>query len=139
MSWSVRIEGVVGLIFFYLLRDRVFRVATFFRFSYVACVSFDGQGGRPSVASFLPGRPLITRRVFFHGMAALAEMERELIKERSKAGLTAALAQPHGGRKPKMDVCKVEFAKQLLNSGMPGKDVARNPGVSRATLYRAIA
>jgi DNA invertase Pin-like site-specific DNA recombinase len=79
-------------------------------------------------------------RFFFHVMAALAEMERELIKERTKAGLTAARARGRmGGRKPKMDISKVESAKQLLNSGMTGKDVARNLGVSRATLYRAIA
>lgn len=79
-------------------------------------------------------------RFFFHVMAALAEMERELIKERTKAGLTAARTRGRlGGRKPKMDVSKVASAKQLLNSGMTGKDVARNLGVSRATLYRAIA
>lgn len=79
-------------------------------------------------------------RFFFHVMAALAEMERELIKERTRAGLNAARARGRlGGRKPKMDFSKVESAKQLLNSGMPGKDVARNLGVSRATLYRAIA
>jgi DNA invertase Pin-like site-specific DNA recombinase len=79
-------------------------------------------------------------RFFFHVMAALAEMERELIKERTKAGLTAARARGRmGGRKPKMDVSKINSAKQLLNSGMTGKDVAQNLGVSRATLYRAIA
>ena len=79
-------------------------------------------------------------RFFFHVMAALAEMERELIKERTKAGLTAARARGRmGGRKPKMDVSKINSAKRLLTSGMTGKDVAQNLGVSRATLYRAIA
>ena len=79
-------------------------------------------------------------RFFFHLMAALAEMERELIKERTKAGLTAARARGRlGGRKPMMDESKIDSAKQLLNSGMTGKEVARNLGVSRATLYRAIA
>lgn len=79
-----------------------------------------------------------TGRFFFHVMAALAEMERELIKERTKAGLNAARGRI-GGRKPKMDLSKAESAKQLLNSGIPGRDVARNLGVSRATLYRALA
>ena len=41
-------------------------------------------------------------------------MERELNKERTKVGLTAARAHGRmGGRKPKMDVSKVESAKQI--------------------------
>jgi DNA invertase Pin-like site-specific DNA recombinase len=79
-------------------------------------------------------------RFFFHVMAALAEMERELIRERTKAGLSAARARGRlGGRKPKMDESKIASAKHLLNSGMAGAEVAKNLGVSRATLYRAIA
>lgn len=79
-------------------------------------------------------------RFFFHVMAALAQMERELIKERTKAGLNAARARGRlGGRKPKMDASKVQSAKQLLDSGMLGIDVATNLGVSRATMYRALA
>ena len=79
-------------------------------------------------------------RFFFHVMAALAEMERELIKERTKAGLSAARARGRmGGRKPKMDASKIASAKTLLGSGMTGQEIANNLGVSRATLYRAIA
>ena len=79
-------------------------------------------------------------RFFFHVMAALAQMERELIKERTRAGLSAARARGRlGGRKSKMDASKVQSAKQLLDSGMSGSQVATNLGVSRATLYRAIA
>lgn len=79
-------------------------------------------------------------RFFFHVMAALAEMERELIKERTKAGLSAARARGRkGGRKPKMDASKIASAKTLLDSGMTGQEIATNLGVSRATLYRAIA
>jgi DNA invertase Pin-like site-specific DNA recombinase len=79
-------------------------------------------------------------RFFFHVMAALAEMERELIRERTKAGLSAARARGRlGGRKPKLDVSKVSSAKHLLDIGMTGLEVANTLGVSRATLYRAIA
>lgn len=78
-------------------------------------------------------------RFFFHVMAALAEMERELIRERTKAGLSAARARGRlGGRKPKMDPSKVDAAKHLLDTGMSGLEVAKNLGVSRATLYRAL-
>ena len=79
-------------------------------------------------------------RFFFHVMAALAQMERELVHERTKAGLSAARARGRkGGRKPKMDISKITSAKTLLDSGMTGQEVANNLGVSRATLYRAIA
>lgn len=79
-------------------------------------------------------------RFFFHVMAALAQMERELIHERTMAGLKAARARGRlGGRKAKMDASKVKSAKHLLESGLPAKEVAQNLGVSRATLYRALA
>lgn len=78
-------------------------------------------------------------RFFFHVMAALAEMERDLIRERTNAGLQAARARGRlGGRKQKMDASKVSSAKRLLDSGMSSVEVAKNLGVSRATLYRRI-
>jgi DNA invertase Pin-like site-specific DNA recombinase len=72
-------------------------------------------------------------------MASLAEMERELIIERTRAGL--AVAHQLGrksGRKLKMTPSKIESAKKLLASGTPPKDVAKNLGVSVPTLYRWI-
>ena len=79
-------------------------------------------------------------RFFFHVMAALAEMERELIRERTNAGLAAARARGRqGGRKPKMSDSKIAAAKQLLDTGRPAQEVADNLGVSRATLYRGLA
>lgn len=76
-------------------------------------------------------------RFFFHVMASLAEMERELTIERTRAGLEVARQLGRrGGRKPKMTESKVESAKKLLDSGMPPRDVAMNLGVSIPTLYR---
>lgn len=76
-------------------------------------------------------------RFFFHVMASLSEMERDLIVERTRAGLAAAIQLGRkSGRKPKMTISKVESAKKLLSSGVPPKDVARNLGVSVPTLYR---
>lgn len=76
---------------------------------------------------------------FFHTMAALAQMERELIIERTKAGLAAAKERGRiGGRKRRMTPNKVEFAKKLLSNGTPPKDVAMSLGVSIPTLYRWI-
>lgn len=78
-------------------------------------------------------------RFFFHVMASLAEMERELTVERTRAGLDVARQLGRrGGRKRKMTDSKIESAKKLLASGVPPKDVAKNLGVSIPTLYRHI-
>jgi DNA invertase Pin-like site-specific DNA recombinase len=76
-------------------------------------------------------------RFFFHVMASLAEMERELIVERTRAGLGTARARGRiGGRKRVMTDGKVEAARKLLASGMPPREVASTLGISVATLYR---
>jgi DNA invertase Pin-like site-specific DNA recombinase len=76
-------------------------------------------------------------RFFFHVMASLAEMERDLNIERTRAGLDAAKQRGRkGGRKRKMTESKTESAKKLLAGGVPPKEVAKNLGVSIATLYR---
>jgi DNA invertase Pin-like site-specific DNA recombinase len=78
-------------------------------------------------------------RFFFHVMASLAEMERELTGERTRAGLEAARQLGRkGGRKRKMTDSKIESARKLLASGVPPRDVAKNLGVSVPTLYRWI-
>ncbi len=76
-------------------------------------------------------------RFFFHVMASLSQMERELLIERTKAGLEAARKRGRtGGRKRLMTPSKVEAAKKLISDGMPPRDVAKNLGVSIPTLYR---
>lgn len=78
-------------------------------------------------------------RFFFHVMASLAEMERELTIERTRAGLEVARKLGRkGGRKRQMTDSKIESAKNLLASGIPPRDVAKNLGVSVPTLYRWI-
>lgn len=78
-------------------------------------------------------------RFFFHIMASLAEMERELTVERTRAGLEVARQLGRtGGRKRQMTDSKIESAKKLLANGVPPRDVAKNLGVSVPTLYRWI-
>lgn len=68
-------------------------------------------------------------RFFFHVMASLAEMERELTVERTRAGLEVARQLGRkGGRKRLMTDSKIESAKKLLASGTPPRDVAKNLG-----------
>ena len=76
-------------------------------------------------------------RFFFHVMASLAQMERELILERTRAGLLAARRQGRvGGRKRRMTEGKVQAARKLLAGGTPPREVATSLGVSVPTLYR---
>ena len=76
-------------------------------------------------------------RFFFHVMASLAEMEREVTGERTRARLEAARQLGRkSGRKRKMTDSKIESARKLLASGVPPRDVAKNLGVSVSTLYR---
>jgi DNA invertase Pin-like site-specific DNA recombinase len=78
-------------------------------------------------------------RFFFHVMASLAEMERELTIERTRAGLEIARQVGRkGGRKRQMTDSKIKSARKLLASGVPPRDVAGNLGVSVPTLYRWI-
>lgn len=78
-------------------------------------------------------------RFFFHVMASLAEMERELTVERTRAGLEVARQLGRkGGRRRQMTESKIESAKKLLANGVPPRDVATNLGVSVPTLYRWI-
>jgi DNA invertase Pin-like site-specific DNA recombinase len=78
-------------------------------------------------------------RFFFHVMASLAEMERELTIERTRAGLEVARQLGRkGDRKRRMTDSKIKSAKKLLASGVPPRDIASNLGVSVPTLYRWI-
>jgi DNA invertase Pin-like site-specific DNA recombinase len=76
-------------------------------------------------------------RFFFHIMSALSQMERELILERTRAGMEAARSQGRvGGRKRQMTESKVQAARKLLANGTPPREVAHSLGVSIPTLYR---
>lgn len=78
-------------------------------------------------------------RFFFHVMAALAAMERDLMLERTRAGLEAARRKGRvGGRPRRMTDAKIQSAKALLAAGQSPAEVAASLGVSRATLYRHI-
>lgn len=79
-------------------------------------------------------------RLVFHIFGALAEFERDLIRERTKAGLAAARARGRmGGRPRAFTPERVEMARVLLADPLrPIDDVCAAPHVSRATLYRYV-
>jgi DNA invertase Pin-like site-specific DNA recombinase len=78
-----------------------------------------------------------TGRLTFHVFAALAEFERDLIRERTKEGLKAARARGrNGGRPPKLTPREVAEVKGLMaDRTISAASVAKRYGVSRSTLY----
>jgi len=76
-------------------------------------------------------------KLVFHIMAAMAEMERDLVRERTTAALIVARREGRvGGRKTVMTPKRLEAARKLLSSGMTAREIAPTIGVSVATLYR---
>ena len=78
-----------------------------------------------------------TGRMTLSIFGALAEFERELIRERTHAGLVAARARGRkGGRPTAITPAKARSARALLAAETPVSEVAQSLGVSRASLYR---
>lgn len=79
-------------------------------------------------------------RFFYKLLAALAELERDIIRERTLEGLSAArLRGRKGGRRP-TDPTSVEQAQRLYRSGVLSvSEISRVTGVSKSVLYRHIA
>jgi DNA invertase Pin-like site-specific DNA recombinase len=77
-------------------------------------------------------------KLIFHVFGALAEFERDLIRERTQAGLSSARARGRLGGRPKaMDEKKVVMAKALYNdSSHMVIDICKTLKISKSTLYR---
>lgn len=70
-------------------------------------------------------------------MAAFAQLERDTMLERTRAGLAAAAKNGrYGGRPPKIAATDVVRAQELLRKGLTADEIAKMLGVSRATVYR---
>jgi DNA invertase Pin-like site-specific DNA recombinase len=78
-------------------------------------------------------------KLIFHIFTALAEFERSLIQERTKAGLTAARARGRLGGRPPMplDDPRIQTAKKLhADKSMEVSAICQTLQISRPTLYR---
>src|SRR5574343_840870 len=78
-------------------------------------------------------------RLIFHVFGALGQFERDLIRERTKAGLTAAAARGRkGGRKPVVTADKLQRAQEHIANGRNVREAATRRKVSKTALYAAL-
>ena len=83
-------------------------------------------------------------KLVFHIFGALAEFERDLIRERTTAGLIAARARGHSGGRPKVkafqDPRKLAAARRLYAEGKTTiGTICATFGISKSTFYRYVA
>lgn len=79
-------------------------------------------------------------RMVFHVMGALAQFERDLIRERTKAGLEAARAAGRiGGRPKRLTPDQIRQARDLIDAGHSPARIARSFKVGASTLRAGIA
>lgn len=78
-------------------------------------------------------------RLVFHLFGALGQFERDLIQERTRAGLVAAAARGRkGGRKPVITREKLERARAIISKGLTVREAATRLKVGKTALYEAL-
>lgn len=91
---------------------------------------------RESIDTTTPGGKLV-----FHVFGAVAELERDLVLERTVAGLEAARARGRRGGRPRaLDESRAKLARRLKAEGEHSvEEICSMLGVGRSTLYRYLA
>jgi DNA invertase Pin-like site-specific DNA recombinase len=80
-----------------------------------------------------------TGRAMWQMVGVLAELERSLISERTRAGRVAAMARGvKMGRKPKLSPQQIAHARKLIENGESPAHVAQLLKVARSTLYATL-
>lgn len=78
-------------------------------------------------------------RLIFHVFGALGQFERDLIRERTKAGLAAAAVRGRkGGRKPVVTEDKLQRARDHIASGLNVREAAARLKIGKTALYAAL-
>lgn len=94
-----------------------------------------GVGFQSLTENLSSGGPM--GRLMVTMLSAFAELERDLVVERTRAGLSAARAKGrYGGRPRKVNDAQATKARQLKEKGVSVPDIAKLLGISRASAYR---
>ncbi|NLD50730.1 MAG: recombinase family protein [Clostridiaceae bacterium] len=72
-------------------------------------------------------------------MAGLSQLERDLISQRTKEGLAAAKARGRNGGRPSKRNSKAKLVETLASSNYKIKDIIKETGLSRTTIYRVLS
>ncbi len=78
-------------------------------------------------------------RLVFHVFGAVAQFERALAADRSAAGVAAARAAGRIPGRPKLPATTVDAVRRLDQGGATRSSIARSLGISRSSVYRALA
>ena len=79
-----------------------------------------------------------TGKAMFGMLAVFAEFERDIIQQRTKAGLDAARKRGRVGGRPAIDEKVKKRVRTLFESGESANDIAKEYGIGRATVYKII-
>ncbi|NHB96590.1 recombinase family protein [Photorhabdus stackebrandtii] len=102
----------------------------------ISALELGGVGFRSlteNIDTTTPGGLLI-----FHVFGALSQFERDLIRERTRAGLTAAARGRKGGRKPVVTADKLQRAREYIATGLNVREAATRLRISKTALYAAL-
>ena len=79
-----------------------------------------------------------TGKAMFGMLAVFAEFERDIIQQRTKAGLAAARKRGRIGGRPTIDEKVKKRVRTLFEAGESASDIAKEYGIGRATVYKII-
>jgi len=77
-------------------------------------------------------------KAMFRMLAVFAEFERDIISDRTKAGLDAAKARGRIGGRPKVDAKTRRHVVTLYEGGNSATDIAKEYGIGRSTIYKIL-
>ncbi|MCH7322902.1 helix-turn-helix domain-containing protein [Solibacillus sp. MA9] len=78
------------------------------------------------------------RKAMFGMLAVFAEFERDIIQQRTKAGLESARKRGRIGGRPAIDEKTKKKVRALFEAGESANDIAKEYGIGRATVYKII-
>lgn len=79
-----------------------------------------------------------TGKAMFGMLAVFAEFERDIIQQRTKAGLEAARKRGKVGGRPAIDEKTKKHVRALFEAGESATDIAKEYGIGRATVYKIL-
>lgn len=79
-----------------------------------------------------------TGKAMFGMLAVFAELERDIIQQRTKAGLESARKRGRVGGRPAIDEKTKKHVKALFETGESASDIAKEYGIGRATVYKIL-